>query len=71
MGLEFKNDVNPTSGADGVNCPLVDFVIEKNSCLENTMIVAGFMDEFLMVEKFKEKENWREICQNCPHHHFQ
>lgn len=70
MGLEFKNDVNPTSGADGVKCPLVDFRIEESNCLENAMIVAGFMDEISMIEKFKAKENWREICKNCPNHHF-
>lgn len=70
MGLEFKNDVNPTSGENGVKCPLVDFMIEESNCLENAMIVAGFMDENSILERFKEKENWREICKNCPNHHF-
>lgn len=70
MGLEFKNDVNPASGANGIKCPLVDFMIEESNCLENAMIVSGFMDEISMVEKFKQKENWREICKNCKNFSF-
>ncbi len=70
MGLEFKNDVNPTSGTNGVMCPLVDFKIEESNCLENAMIVSGFMDEKTMIGKFKEKENWQEICKNCPNFSF-
>ncbi len=70
MGLEFKNDVNPTSGEDGVKCPLVDFMIEKSNCLENAMIVSGFIDENSMDAKFREKENWREICAKCENFSF-
>ena len=70
MGLEFKNDVNPTSGANGVKCPLVEFMIEESNCLENAMIVSGFMSENTMHGKFKEKENWKEICQNCQNFSF-
>ena len=70
MGLEFKNDINPTSGADGVQCPLVDFKIEPNNCLEIAMITADFMDENTMNLQFKEKENWREICKNCKNFSF-
>lgn len=70
MGLEVKNDINPTAEADGILCPLVDIMIEKNNCLENTMVNAGFMDEFTMIEKFREKENWREICRNCKYYNF-
>ena len=60
MGLEFKNDINPTSGDNGIKCPLVDFIIEESNCLENAMIVSGFMDENTMISRFKEKEDWRE-----------
>lgn len=70
MGLELKNDINPTGEKDGVKCPLVDFEIEESNCLENAMITAGFMDENSMISRFKEKENWREICQNCKYHSF-
>ena len=70
MGLEFKNDINPTSGEDGIKCPLVDFVISKDKCVENTMITAGFIDEMSMIDKFKNKENWKEICQNCEFFNF-
>lgn len=70
MGLEFKNDINPTSGQDGIKCPLVDLMIEESNCLENAMIVSGFMDENTMISRFKEKENWKEICKNCKNYSF-
>ena len=70
MGLEFKNDSYPTSGEDGIKCPLVDFMIEESNCLENAMIVSGFMDESTMLAKFKEKENWKEICKKCKNFSF-
>ena len=70
MALEFKNDINPTGGHDGIRCPLVDLNIEESNCLENAMIVSGFMDENRMIERFKEKENWRDICKNCPNFSF-
>lgn len=70
MGLEFKNDINPTSGQDGIKCPLVDLMIAKDKCVENTMITAGFFDENTLLDKFKNKENWREICQNCEFYNF-
>ena len=34
------------------------------------MIVSGFIDEIVMIEKFKQKENWREICKNCKNFSF-
>lgn len=70
MGLEFKNDIKPTSGANGIKCPLVDFMIEESNCLENAMIAAGFMNENAMLPQFKEKEAWREICRNCKNFSF-
>lgn len=70
MGLEFKNDINPTGGHDGVSCPLVDFNIEESNCIENAMVVSGFMDENKMIDRFKQKENWKDICKNCPNFSF-
>lgn len=70
MGLEFKNDIKSTSDANGVKCPLVDFMIEENNCLENAMIVSGFINENMMSASFKEKQNWREICKNCKNFSF-
>ncbi len=70
MGLEFKNDIHPTNGSNGVKCPLVDLTIEESNCLENAMIVSGFMEENRMIHHFKEKENWREICKNCTYYSF-
>ena len=70
MGFELKNDIEPAKGADGIPCPLVDLRIEESNCLENAMIVSGFMDENTMLSRFQEKENWREICRNCKNFSF-
>ena len=70
MGLELKNDINPAGEKDGIKCPLVDLMIEESNCLENAMITAGFMDENTMISRFKEKENWRDICKNCQYFSF-
>lgn len=70
MGLEYKNDINPTKDDEGCSCPLVNFIIDKSDCLSTTMVVAGFMDENSMKDKFKTKENWKEICLNCQNFKF-
>lgn len=70
MGLEYKNDIELASGKNGMKCPLVNFAIEESNCLENAMIVAGFMDENTMISRFKEKEDWQEICRKCKNFSF-
>lgn len=47
---------------DKVICPLVDEKIDPVDCMENQAI----RDEFIP-QKFKQKENWREICQKCKY----
>ena len=70
MGLEFEIDINLANGHDGVNCPLINAFIQESNCIENAMIVSGFMNESIMISKFKQKENWKEICKNCDNFTF-
>lgn len=44
-----------------VMCPLVDELIEDIDCMENQDINPEFIPK-----KFKSKENWQQICEECP-----
>jgi len=57
--IEYKPDENGT--AVSVKCPLVDDWIDPVDCMENQDIV-----ESAIPAKYKQKENWREICLKCP-----
>lgn len=46
-----------------VFCPLVDENISIIDCMENRDI----KDEYIPV-KYKQKENWKDICKNCRYH---
>lgn len=70
MGLEYKNDIDPSSGEDGVDCPLINKKILNSVCVENAMAVEGFLDDNNIISVFKEKENWKEICKNCRYFNF-
>ena len=41
-------------------CPLVDEKIDHVYCVENQCI-----KEELLLDRFKLKENWKEICSQC------
>lgn len=69
MGLELKNDID-TCASDGIDCPLVNGKILNDKCLETTMAVAGFMNENMISNKLKEKDNWKDICKNCKNFSF-
>lgn len=53
-----------------VLCPLVDEMIEDIDCIENADIADKMITEQNMLEKFKKKENWRDICKNCKWHNY-
>lgn len=43
-----------------VICPLIDSLIDPIDCLENQAL-----REESFPEKFKKKDDWKEICKNC------
>ena len=53
-----------------VMCPLVDEMIEDIDCIENADVADKMITEQNMPEKFKKKENWRDICKNCKWHNY-
>ena len=48
-----------------INCPLVDDKITPVECMENRDIKEEFIPE-----KFKQKNDWKEICRNCKYYNY-
>lgn len=57
--IEFIPDEKGT--AIKVKCPLIDEWIDPIDCMEN----RALRDEYILA-CFKQKENWRGICNHCP-----
>lgn len=55
---------------DFVRCPLVDEDIEPIDCIENSDAVDGVLKKDTVPKRFKKKENWEEICENCKWHGY-
>lgn len=53
---------------DTISCPLVDEVITSAECIENVDVIDGIMVEESMPDKYKVKEDWKEICRKCKFH---
>ena len=57
--VEYIADERGT--AEKVKCPLVDDWIQDIDCMENQGIASPYIPE-----RFKQKENWKAICEACP-----
>lgn len=53
-----------------VMCPLVDEMINDIECIETADAVAGIILEQSVPDKFKNKENWKDICKKCRWHNY-
>lgn len=53
-----------------VMCPLVDELIEDIDCIENREIADDNLIESCLPERFKKKDNWKEICKKCQWHNY-
>lgn len=58
-GVPYKPDENGI--ALEVLCPLVNDWVEDIDCMENQVLRPESIPD-----KFKQKPNWREICNQCP-----
>ena len=58
-GIEYIP--NESGTAKLVKCPLVDDWIQDIDCMENQEI-----KETSIPERFKQKTDWKKICQTCP-----
>lgn len=57
-------------GNKEVMCPLVDEMIEDVDCIENADVADQMLTDHGMPERYKRKENWREICKQCKWHNY-
>lgn len=53
-----------------VRCPLIEAEIEDIECIEVTDVAEQLLKETVIPEKFRKKENWKEICKGCRWHNF-
>ena len=53
-----------------VLCPLVNSYIEDIDCIENRDCIDGFIVLSSLPSKYKEKEDYIEICKNCKWHNY-
>ncbi len=53
-----------------VFCPLVDEKIEDIDCIENSDVVEEMILEENMPDKYKKKNDWKNICKNCQWHNY-
>lgn len=53
-----------------VMCPLIDEMLDAGGCLEVSDIARGWIKERNLDERFREKENWREICEHCENRKY-
>ena len=53
-----------------VMCPLIDEMLSAGDCVAVTDITDGFIKERVLQDRFKEKENCREICEHCENRKY-
>lgn len=53
-----------------VLCPLVNETIGNFECLENVDCIDGMIKIESLPQKFKMKENWKELCIKCEYHYY-
>lgn len=53
---------------DTIECPLIDDLIYIGDCVVYSDIASGMIKERCLPDKFKAKENWRDICKNCQYY---
>ena len=58
----YQNDGGIWKMEEKITCPLIDNLISPVDCMENQDL-----KEESIPEKFKKKEDWEEICENCQY----
>ncbi len=53
-----------------VMCPLTDEMLGSGICAMIVGISEGLISESYLADSFKEKENWREICEHCENRKY-
>lgn len=63
--MGYKNEV-----VSEVMCPLVDDIIEDIDCIETRDCVDRFIVLSSLPDKYKQKEDFINICKNCKWHNY-
>lgn len=53
-----------------VECPLYGKVVEIERCVDIHDVIHRIRIPPILPDKILEIENFRDICWNCPNHHF-
>lgn len=54
-----------------VECPLYGKAVEIERCVDIHDVVHRIRIPSILLKEILEIENFREICWNCPQHHFE
>ena len=52
-------------------CPIVNEEMLDYDCYDICLVAERMIKETVLCERIRQKENFREICLNCPHHNEQ
>lgn len=63
----MKNNEYPNQ----VLCPLIETEIEAEDCIVVVDCSDGLVKDSVIAERFKSKEDWSRICQNCVNRKYQ
>ena len=55
---------------DHVECPLYGEVVDIEDCVDIHDVVHRIRIPSILPKEILEIENFRDICWNCPNHHF-
>mgnify|MGYP004662752327 FL=1 len=55
---------------DMIICPLTDSEMEIGDCVICSDVAAGMLKENCIEEKYRKKDDWREICRKCEYHNM-
>ena len=53
---------------DNIYCPMIDSEIDIVDCVENVDVVDGLIVESSLPQKYRQKEDWKDICKKCKYH---
>jgi hypothetical protein len=55
---------------DTIICPMINDLIEIADCVVYSDIASGMIKDSCIPNKFKENNNWRDICYMCKYHNM-
>ena len=53
---------------DQVFCPLLGKAIDAIDCMETQDCADGILKDASLLDAYKQRDNWRAVCQACKYH---